>query len=750
MSYQVLARKWRPQTFSDVVGQEHVLTALTNGLSLGRIHHAYLLSGTRGVGKTTIARLLAKGLNCETGITATPCGVCDNCREIEQGRFVDLIEIDAASRTKVEDTRDLLDNVQYAPARGRFKVYLIDEVHMLSRHSFNALLKTLEEPPSHVKFLLATTDPQKLPVTILSRCLQFHLKALDIVQIRDQLDRILQREGIGSEPRALQLLARAADGSMRDALSLTDQAIAMGGGQVTTRTVSDMLGTLNTEQPLALIEALVKADGSAMMAQLAQCASRGVDWEMLLVEMLTLLHRVAMGQLLPDALSDEDDAVILSRLRELARLIPPADLQLYYQTLLVGRKELPFAPDRRMGVEMTLLRALAFHPRHQAFSPPAEHSSGDTSANLDYGADETAPANAGPEERALPSPIHPRPAERQGTVLPPRSGRNETSASAQSHTGAQDAPTQSHTGAQDAPVSSLPPTDPNAVYPAPSSRAEGDADSAAMFGPAEPDAAAGTASGPGAGDEDLPAAADLPKNTAQLLQARTALMQRSESRKPKKAEPALTPERQKPANSALERLASVTEQAQQRQLGGQKGPKADKDAKPEAYRWRASVQSEPDEPVTTPKALRNALEHEKTPELAARLAAESMERDPWAALVDRLALPKLVQQLALNAFREDLAPGKVCLHLRSGQQHLNSDMAQGAIAEALSTELGAPVELSVVTDDNPAVRTPLEWRQAIYEEKLMQARQAIIEDNNIQTLRRFFDAELDEDSIRPV
>ncbi|MGP2728997.1 DNA polymerase III subunit gamma/tau, partial [Serratia marcescens] len=302
MSYQVLARKWRPQTFADVVGQEHVLTALANGLSLGRIHHAYLFSGTRGVGKTTIARLLAKGLNCETGITATPCGQCDNCREIEQGRFVDLIEIDAASRTKVEDTRDLLDNVQYAPARGRFKVYLIDEVHMLSRHSFNALLKTLEEPPPHVKFLLATTDPQKLPVTILSRCLQFHLKALDVDQIRQQLETVLTAEQITSDARALQLLARAADGSMRDALSLTDQAIAMGQGQVTAATVSQMLGTLDDEQPLAILEALVSADGEKMMAQVAQAASRGVDWENLLVETLALLHRIAMVQLLPSML----------------------------------------------------------------------------------------------------------------------------------------------------------------------------------------------------------------------------------------------------------------------------------------------------------------------------------------------------------------------------------------------------------------------------------------------------------------
>lgn len=374
MSYQVLARKWRPQTFADVVGGEHVLTALANGLSLGRIHHAYLFSGTRGVGKTSIARLLAKGLNCETGITATPCGVCDNCREIEQGRFVDLIEIDAASRTKVEDTRDLLDNVQYAPARGRFKVYLIDEVHMLSRHSFNALLKTLEEPPAHVKFLLATTDPQKLPVTILSRCLQFHLKALDVEQIRHQLEHILKEEHIAHEPRALQLLARAADGSLRDALSLTDQAIASGDGQVSTDAVSTMLGTLDDDQALSLVEAVVAADGERVMTLVNDAAARGIEWEALLVEMSALLHRIAMVQLSPAALGS-DMAAIEQRMRELARIVPPTDVQLYYQTLLIGRKELPYAPDRRMGVEMTLLRALAFHPRMPLPEPEAPRHS---------------------------------------------------------------------------------------------------------------------------------------------------------------------------------------------------------------------------------------------------------------------------------------------------------------------------------------------------------------------------------------
>lgn len=642
MSYQVLARKWRPQTFADVVGQEHVLTALANGLSLGRIHHAYLFSGTRGVGKTSIARLLAKGLNCETGITATPCGVCDNCREIEQGRFVDLIEIDAASRTKVEDTRDLLDNVQYAPARGRFKVYLIDEVHMLSRHSFNALLKTLEEPPAHVKFLLATTDPQKLPVTILSRCLQFHLKALDVEQIRHQLEHILNEEHIAHEPRALQLLSRAADGSLRDALSLTDQAIASGDGQVSTQAVSAMLGTLDDDQALSLVEAVVDANGERAMSLINEAAARGIEWEALLVEMLSLLHRIAMVQLSPAALGS-DMAAIEQRMRELARTVPPGDLQLYYQTLLIGRKELPWAPDRRMGVEMTLLRALAFHPR-----------------------------------MPLPEPETPR--------------------------------------------QSFAPVAPTAVMTPPQVQQQ---------------------SAPAPQTSPAP----LPASTSQVLAARNQLQRSQGVTKTKKSEPAAASRARPVNNSALERLASVSERVQARPA-----PSALETApvKKEAYRWKATtpvVQTK--EVVATPKALKKALEHEKTPELAAKLAAEAIERDPWAAQVSQLSLPKLVEQVALNAWKEQNG-NAVCLHLRSTQRHLNSSGAQQKLAQALSDLTGTTVELTIVEDDNPAVRTPLEWRQAIYEEKLAQARESIIADNNIQTLRRFFDAELDEESIRPI
>jgi len=362
MSYQVFARKWRPQVFADVVGQEHVLHALANSLSLGRIHHAYLLSGSRGIGKTTIARLLAKGLNCEKGITAIPCGTCKNCIEIENNIFLDMIEIDAASRTKVEDTRELLDNIQYVPYRGRFKIYLIDEVHMLSRHSFNTMLKALEEPPEHVKFLLATTDPQKLPITIISRCLQFHLKILDVAQIINKLKNILKYEHIEADQRALQLLARAANGSMRDALNLADQAIAIGNGIVSFNAVSLMLGSINIEkQPLSIIETIVNGNGKAMLAQLAQCASYGIDWDNLLIDILSLLHSIAIEKILPDQWHNNYNNSILIRLRILSQKITNDNLQKYYNIILRGRKELQYAPDRRMGVEMTMLRALAIN-----------------------------------------------------------------------------------------------------------------------------------------------------------------------------------------------------------------------------------------------------------------------------------------------------------------------------------------------------------------------------------------------------
>jgi len=359
MSYQVLARKWRPKHFGEVVGQEHVVRALRNALDADRMHHAFLFTGTRGVGKTTLARILAKCLNCETGVTSSPCGSCMSCREIDEGRFVDLLEVDAASRSKVDETRELMDNVQFAPTRGRFKVYLIDEVHMFSDKSFNALLKTLEEPPPHVKFLLATTDPQKLPVTVLSRCLQFNLKRLPADQIVGHLAKILKDEGIEASQDAVRMIAGAADGSMRDGLSLLDQAIAFGAGKLDGVDVRTMLGAFDTGHVFGLIEALADSDGAAVMSAVEDIAGEVADFGDALAEVLSVMQKIALVQAIPDALDDAADA---ERIKQLASRLAAEEVQLFYQIGLIGRRDLPLAPDARSGFEMTLLRMLAFIP----------------------------------------------------------------------------------------------------------------------------------------------------------------------------------------------------------------------------------------------------------------------------------------------------------------------------------------------------------------------------------------------------
>jgi DNA polymerase-3 subunit gamma/tau len=364
MSYLVLARKWRPKNFADTVGQEHVLQALVNALESGRLHHAYLFTGTRGVGKTTIARILAKALNCDKGVTAEPCGECSACKEIDEGRFVDLIEVDAASNTKVDDTRELLDNVQYAPARGRYKVYLIDEVHMLSKSSFNALLKTLEEPPPHVKFLLATTDPQKLPVTVLSRCLQFNLTRLTPRLIADRLSHICEAEKIEAEAAALSSIARAADGSLRDALSLLDQAIAYCGGKVEEAPVASMLGTIDRDHVMRLLNLLAGQDAAGILDVLARIDEQFPDYGRLLEDLARALQRVAVYQVVGPV--DSEDELPEELLAELAAAMSPADVQLYYQVALIGRRDLHLAPDPRSGAEMTMLRMIAFQPAGSA------------------------------------------------------------------------------------------------------------------------------------------------------------------------------------------------------------------------------------------------------------------------------------------------------------------------------------------------------------------------------------------------
>ncbi len=366
MNYQVLARKWRPHNFTEVVGQEHVVKSLMNALQHDRLHHAYLFTGTRGVGKTTIARILAKAINCENLQDFNPCGECSVCRDLDEGRFLDLIEVDAASRTKVEDTRDLLDNAQYAPNHGRYKVYLIDEVHMLSGHSFNALLKTLEEPPPHVKFLLATTDPHKIPVTVLSRCLQFNLKRLLPGQIFSQMEFILQQEHIEAEPGALKLLSRAADGSMRDGLSLLDQAIVYGNGKVCAEDVNAMLGTVAQQPVEDILTALAEGDAAAILDKINEIANLTPDFSDVLQQILQVLHRIALVQQIPGAIDHDFDVEMIAAL---AAKLTPEDVQLYYQIGLIGQRDLDLAPDPRSGFEMVMLRMLTFRPAGTALEP---------------------------------------------------------------------------------------------------------------------------------------------------------------------------------------------------------------------------------------------------------------------------------------------------------------------------------------------------------------------------------------------
>lgn len=413
MSYQVLARKWRPRTFSEMVGQQHVLKALANALDHDRLHHAYLFSGTRGVGKTTVARILAKCLNCERGISSQPCGTCSACIEVAEGRSVDLIEVDAASRTKVDDTRELLDNVQYAPTRSRFKIYLIDEVHMLSAHSFNALLKTLEEPPPHVKFLLATTDPQKLPATVLSRCLQFNLKNMPSEQVVGHLRTVLDAEGVGYDEGALRLLGRAAAGSMRDALSLTDQAIGYGGGLVAEAEVRAMLGVTDRTAILQLLDALARDDASTVLRIVAAMAEGGADFVSAVDELIAALHELAVVQVVPDALAaaaDDPDELL-----RLAALLTGEDVQLHYQMALNGKRDMTISADTRAAFEMIMLRMLAFRP----VTASRSRTGGTAAAGAQVRRDGMSHA-AAPVEAAPPPPADPAAA----AVSPPQARKD--------------------------------------------------------------------------------------------------------------------------------------------------------------------------------------------------------------------------------------------------------------------------------------------------------------------------------------
>ncbi|OBT15893.1 DNA polymerase III subunit gamma/tau [Vibrio sp. UCD-FRSSP16_10] len=700
MSYLALARKWRPKQFKEVVGQEHVLTALENALDQNRLHHAYLLSGTRGVGKTTIGRLLAKGLNCETGITATPCGVCQSCIEIDQGRFVDLLEIDAASRTKVEDTRDLLDNVQYKPARGRFKVYLIDEVHMLSKHSFNALLKTLEEPPEYVKFLLATTDPQKLPVTILSRCLQFHLKPITVENIHQQLEHVLEQEGVSREDRALGMLAHAADGSMRDALSLADQAIALGNGSVVTTQVSAMLGTLDSEQALYLIDALIKRQASASLAALDQLAANGVSWNGLLQELAMQLHRIAMYQVLPATL--DPSHLDTERVQHLAGEMSPQEVQLYYQIALKGRKELSMAPTERAGAEMTLLRMLAFSPKAESLANTiSTHSVAPAASVQSLPVVDTTPAMERPspvqqakkvlEQPQRTTPVVDSSINRQPVIESPEHPSVSDLADSRSNSPAHvpESTGVSHTAA------------PNETVKSP------------LVGLRHQLRSKRQSKSSSQGDSAKKGEATQTKMTK-----KESVLQRVTQQHPPKA----------PSESVLQQ-------------------KVDTSGQP--YQWQASkpLQAEQKKPSLTPALLKKALEHEKTPDMVNKLLEESVTQDSWCALIAKLNTAKLVEQLALNSYYEEKEDA-IVLHLRSSQKHLNSDKSRLELIEALTQVTGETRPLSVQIDEQG--QTPLELRETLYQGKLEQAFQSLDNDEHIKFIEARFSAELDRESVRPI
>ena len=688
MSYQVLARKWRPKTFADVVGQEHIITALANGLKDNRLHHAYLFSGTRGVGKTSIARLFAKGLNCVHGVTATPCGECENCKAIEQGNFIDLIEIDAASRTKVEDTRELLDNVQYKPVVGRFKVYLIDEVHMLSRHSFNALLKTLEEPPEYVKFLLATTDPQKLPVTILSRCLQFHLKALDETQISQHLAHILTQENIPFEEPALVKLAKAAQGSIRDSLSLTDQAIAMGDRQVTNSVVSNMLGLLDDNYSVDILYALHQGNGELLMRTLQRVADAAGDWDKLLGECAEKLHQIALTQLLPQKSSDNNEHFSF-----LAKHISPEDVQFFYQVIISGRKDLSNAPNRRIGTEMTLLRALAFHPKFLTAVQKANTT-------------------------IIPPPSTPSAVENAGNyVNVPVLSQSIKSAYSQAKSNKTGIPNLASFSALDA-LEHLTQLENQ-------ERQEHKAESLAAV------------------SETLHHIQELDEEKSNKKM--TALPVREMSAPKLKNEKLSS---FSPQIASMAKDVAIVENSMEDNAEIMQEEREILDA--ETYRWEwSNPELAKADTGVRPSDIKQAILKDITPELRLKIITQTQQQDEWADIVERSGVTGFSKELALNCFLQSKTDDEINLGLHSEKSHLRQERSIKHLTEALSKLQGKAIHVKINIDDS-SVTTPMEYRRNIYQTLREQARTALQQDNKILLLQKEFDAKLDVESIRPV
>ncbi|OBS38979.1 hypothetical protein A9K79_13890 [Pseudomonas syringae pv. syringae] len=732
MSYQVLARKWRPRSFREMVGQAHVLKALINALDSQRLHHAYLFTGTRGVGKTTIARIIAKCLNCETGITSTPCGTCSVCKEIDEGRFVDLIEIDAASRTKVEDTRELLDNVQYAPSRGRFKVYLIDEVHMLSSHSFNALLKTLEEPPPYVKFILATTDPQKLPATILSRCLQFSLKNMTPERVVEHLTHVLGVENVPFEDDALWLLGRAADGSMRDAMSLTDQAIAFGEGKVMAADVRAMLGTLDHGQVFDVLTALLEGDARGVLEAVRHLAEQGPDWNGVLSEILNVLHRVAIAQALPEGVDnghgDRD------RVLALAQALPAEDVQFYYQMGLIGRRDLPLAPDPRGGFEMVLLRMLAFRPADSEDAPRQPLKPvGISQATVDSRkavADATPVASAAPAVSTAPVMAAPDPAfEALPPAAPamPAAARPEPAVQPESKPEPQAAPVEDLDLPWNEPKS--PAAEP-AAETAPPTESEGESD-------AEPVA-----------EPVLETVSEQPDLTPMPTPAPASPVPAAPEAEPAQpaAEQPVTPAMLEAIpDSAYLSMHADSMSSGSGPMGRDDEPPADDDyVEPDIDIDPASY-SYLDELAHESVVELEAVEPEPAPAAkpATGLAAE------WLDVFPKLPISGMTGSIAANCTLISVDGDNWLLHLDPAHSALFNSTQQRRLNDALNQYHGRTINLSIELI-KPEQETPAQAASRLRAERQRQAEASIQADPYIQQMLQQFGAVIREDTIKPV
>ncbi|GAD01371.1 DNA polymerase III subunit gamma/tau [Agarivorans albus] len=762
MNYQALARKWRPRTFQQVVAQQHVLAGLINSLDQQRLHHAYLFSGTRGVGKTTIARLFAKSLNCEQGVSSNPCGKCSNCLEVDQGNFVDLLEIDAASRTKVEDTRELLDNVQYSPAKGRYKVYLIDEVHMLSRHSFNALLKTLEEPPEHVKFLLATTDPQKLPVTVLSRCLQFQLKALSEEQISQQLAHILDAEQRKYQPAALAALAHAADGSMRDALSLTDQALALSNQELAYQQVLNMLGVLDPHQLRQLLCHVVAGQTESVFSKISELASMSPDYEHLHQQLAEIIHKVAMAQVLPASQHDET-------IQMLAEQVDAQLVQLLYQIVITGKRDFAYAPSPRSGFEMTVLRLLAFQPAEQGeVASPITTENSPSNADL---ADKslvkeqqeileqatqqgyeipTAPAVSGVSDNA-PAPVDKdeRVVQREQSIAKLKNQLRGDSSEQQQQQQQQQQQTKQAASSADvgnpaepvATEASTGSTPPVASHPAPSQTPPSSTQAAPQANTKQAAVSADQASVDDSyyaqfADMNVEAEYEEP-NYAAEYQAQDL--------------PAAMPETtpvdvpQAPAKEETASLLQLRSQLRGRGKSGKKSEEAgaSNNLKPNLASVNAS---EPSSNNLSP-AQPETVEPVEEVETVSFVATTNDNDEAWSEMVKFMELGPIARQIAINSLYQ-LSESTVKLLLKPELSHLPKPSSVEELNQQLSVCLQQEIELEITVGENSNGKTPLELAQLLHQKNTNAAIDRLLSDPNIQVLQQRFGAELDNDSVK--